>query len=215
MRTKVIIPILTLLALSGGTNMLCAEEVVTAAADVNDAAVKAVLEDPYKAKLLDLKAVRDKHQDEIRTIEAQIEARKKAMGEEDPELGKLAAEVAELAAKGEEMHAKLTAKYSGDAELRKLRQKATEIRAGYTSAQQKLGEEAEAVAKAREEMLAAAEEAAKKAAEEEAARKEAEKDKDRPIIDVGTPDTGEGDGGAEPAAEPAKDEVKKDAMILG
>jgi len=185
MRTKIVITTLSLLALAGGTNGLFAEDKAVAAEPTQEQMdkVSRILEDPYKARLMQLKSVRDKHQDEIRALEKQVAARKEEIGKEDPEVGKLAADIEELIAKGEEMQNKLNAKYSGDAELKKLRAKAVEIRTGFTQAQKELNEEAQAAAKAREEAREAekaAQEAAQEAAEaepenEETAQKAAQK----------------------------------------
>jgi len=173
MRTKTVVTTLSLLALSAGAYTLLAETAAEPKQEIENAA-KAVLDDPYKVKLLQLKSVRDKFQDEIRALEAQVAARKDAINKEDPEVGQLAAEIAELVAKGEEMNAKLNAKYSDDEELKKLRRKANEIRLGYTKAQQELNAEAAEADKLRSEAAEAlrAEIAAKKAAEEAAAEEE-------------------------------------------
>ena len=153
MKIKFILSVFALPALIGGTIIL-AEETAASQAPAADAAqemIAKIMSDPYKAKLLEMKAPRDKLLAEIKTLDEKTAARKEVMGKEDPEVGKLAAEVDALTQKLAELSAALEKKFSEDAELKDLQKKAIEVRQEYMEAQRKINAEFEAKAKAAQE----------------------------------------------------------------
>ena len=158
MRKNILLTTVLLFATTNGAYSLFAEEKPDAAATQN--AVSAVMSDPYKARLMEIKVTRDKFIAGINEVENKIEARKIAIGAENPEVGKLAAEIEELAKKINETNAILEAKYAQDEELQELKKKSVEVRKEYSDALAKVNADASAGAKARKE-------ADEKAADEE------------------------------------------------
>ena len=158
MRKNVSFTIVALLTLAGGAGVLFADE--TAAREDASAAVTEdesgvvhkvsdIMSDPYKVQLLEMKTVRDKFIADVNKLEGDIAERKTAIGVENPEIGELAAKVADLTEKINVATAALNKIYGEDGELRELWAKAAEVRGEYTDALVKINAEATVNAKAR------------------------------------------------------------------